>query len=54
MDLRYQGLQLKTLAGKLATTSGAVGIHLTDEGWQEVASQIVENVRNDKTEGMKV
>lgn len=42
------GITAKTLAGKLATTSGAVGIHLTDEGWQEVASQIVENVRNDK------
>lgn len=42
------GMTAKTLAGKLATTSGAVGIHLTDEGWQEVASQVVENVRNDK------
>lgn len=42
------GMTAKTLAGKLAATSGAVGIHLTDEGWQEVASQVVENVRNDK------
>lgn len=42
------GMTTKTLAGKLAATSGAVGIHLTDEGWQEVASQVVENVRNDK------
>ncbi len=42
------GITAKTLAGKLAATSGAVGIHLTDEGWQEVASQVVENVRNDK------
>ncbi len=39
----------QNLAGELATTFGG-GIHLTsDEGWQEVASQIVENVRNDKT-----
>lgn len=42
------GMTAKTLAGKLAATSGAVGIHLTDEGWQEVASQVVENVRNDQ------
>lgn len=42
------GMTAKTLAGKLASTAGAVGIHLTDEGWQEVASQVVENVRNDK------
>ena len=42
------GMTTKTLAGKLAATSGAVGIHFTDEGWQEVASQVVENVRNDK------
>ena len=42
------GMAAKTLAGKLASTAGAVGIHLTDEGWQEVASQVVENVRNDK------
>lgn len=42
------GMTAKTLAGKLAATSGAVGIHFTDEGWQEVASQVVENVRNDK------
>ncbi len=33
LDLRYQGLPAKTLAGKTATTFGAVGIHLTDEGW---------------------
>lgn len=42
------GMTAKTLAGKLASTAGAVGIHLTDEGWQEVASQVVENVSNDK------
>lgn len=42
------GMTAKTLAGKLASTAGAVGIHFTDEGWQEVASQVVENVRNDK------
>lgn len=42
------GMTAKTLAGKLASTAGAVGIHITDEGWQEVASQVVENVRNDK------
>lgn len=42
------GMTTKTLAGKLAATSGAVGIHFTDEGWQEVASQVVENVRNGK------
>lgn len=42
------GMTAKTLAGRLASTAGAVGIHFTDEGWQEVASQVVENVRNDK------
>lgn len=42
------GMTAKTLAGKFAATAGAVGIHFTDEGWQEVASQVVENVRNDK------
>lgn len=42
------GMTAKTLAGKLASTAGAVGIHLTDEGWQEVASQVIENVSNDK------
>lgn len=42
------GMTAKTLAGKFAATAGALGIHFTDEGWQEVASQVVENVRNDK------
>lgn len=42
------GMTAKTLAGKFAATAGAVGIHLTDEGWQEVASQVVENVSNGK------
>lgn len=42
------GMTAKTLAGRLASTAGAVGIHFTDEGWQEVASQVVENVSNDK------
>jgi len=42
------GMTAKTLAGRLASTAGAVGIHFTDEGWQEVASQVVENVSNGK------
>ena len=42
------GITAKTLAGKFAATAGAVGIHFTDEGWQEVASQVVENVSNGK------
>lgn len=42
------GMTAKTLAGKFAATAGALGIHFTDEGWQEVASQVVENVSNGK------
>lgn len=42
------GMSAKTLAGKIASTAGALGIHATDEGWQEVSSQIVENVSKGK------
>lgn len=42
------GMSAKTLAGRLAAGGAAVGIKATDEGWQEVASQIVENVSNGK------
>lgn len=40
---KLAGMSAKTLAGKIASTAGALGIHATDEGWQEVSSQIVEN-----------
>lgn len=45
---KLAGMSAKTLAGKIASTAGALGIHATDEGWQEVSSQIVENVSKDK------
>ncbi len=45
---KLAGMSAKTLAGKIASTAGAVGIHATDEGWQEVSSQIVENVSKGK------
>ncbi len=45
---KLAGMSAKTLAGKIASTAGALGIHATDEGWQEVSSQIVENVSKGK------
>lgn len=45
---KLAGISAKTLAGKIASTAGALGIHATDEGWQEVSSQIVENVSKGK------
>ena len=45
---KLAGISAKTLAGKIASTAGALGIHATDEGWQEVSSQIVENVNKGK------
>ena len=45
---KLAGMSAKTLAGKIASTAGALGIHATDEGWQEVSSQIVENVNKGK------
>ena len=45
---KLAGMSVKTLAGKIASTAGALGIHATDEGWQEVSSQIVENVNKGK------
>lgn len=45
---KLAGMSVKTLAGKIASTAGALGIHATDEGWQEVSSQIVENVSKGK------
>ena len=45
---KLAGMSAKSLAGKIASTAGALGIHATDEGWQEVSSQIVENVRKGK------
>lgn len=45
---KLAGMSAKSLAGKIASTAGALGIHATDEGWQEVSSQIVENVSKGK------
>ena len=45
---KLTGMSAKTLAGRLAAGGAAVGLKTTDEGWQEVASQIVENVSNGK------
>lgn len=45
---KLAGMSAKTLAGRLAAGGAAVGLKATDEGWQEVASQIVENVSNGK------
>lgn len=45
---KLAGMSAKSLAGKIASTAGALGIHATDEGWQEVSSQIVDNVNKGK------
>ena len=45
---KLAGMSAKSLAGKIASTAGALGVHATDEGWQEVSSQIVENVSKGK------
>ena len=45
---KLAGMSAKTLAGRLAAGGTAIGLKATDEGWQEVASQIVENVSNGK------
>lgn len=42
------GMTVKSLAGRLAAGGAALGVKSTSEGWEEVASQIVENVGNDK------
>lgn len=42
------GMTVKSLAGKLAAGGAALGVKSTSEGWEEVASQIVENVGNGK------
>lgn len=42
------GMTVKSLAGKLAAAGAALGVKSTSEGWEEVASQIVENVGNGK------
>lgn len=42
------GMTVKSLAGRLAAGGAALGIKSTSEGWEEVASQIVENVGNGK------
>ena len=42
------GMTIKSLAGKLAAGGAALGVKSTSEGWEEVASQIVENVGNGK------
>lgn len=41
-------MTVKSLAGRLAAGGAALGVKSTSEGWEEVASQIVENVGNDK------
>ena len=41
-------MTVKSLAGKLAAGGAALGVKSTSEGWEEVASQIVENVGNGK------
>lgn len=48
LSSKLAGMSAKSLAGKIASTAGALGIHATDEGWQEVSSQIVENVSKGK------
>ena len=45
---KLAGMSAKTLAGRLAAGGTAIGLKATDEGWQEVASQIVDNVSNGK------
>ena len=42
------GMTVKSLAGRLAAGGAALGVKSTSEGWEEVASQIVENVGNGK------
>lgn len=42
------GMTVKSLAGRLAAGGVALGVKSTSEGWEEVASQIVENVGNGK------
>lgn len=42
------GMTVKSLAGRLAAGGAALGVKGTSEGWEEVASQIVENVGNGK------
>ena len=42
------GMTVKSLAGRLAAGGAALGVKSTAEGWEEVASQIVENVGNGK------
>ena len=42
------GMTVKSLAGRLAAGGAALGVKSTSEGWEEVASQIVENVSNGK------
>lgn len=42
------GMTVKSLAGRLAAGGAALGVKSTSEGWEEVASQIVENVDNGK------
>lgn len=42
------GMTVKSLAGRLAAGGIALGVKSTSEGWEEVASQIVENVGNGK------
>lgn len=41
-------MTVKSLAGRLAAGGAALGVKGTSEGWEEVASQIVENVGNGK------
>ena len=41
-------MTVKSLAGRLAAGGVALGVKSTSEGWEEVASQIVENVGNGK------
>ena len=41
-------MTVKSLAGRLAAGGAALGVKSTSEGWEEVASQIVENVGNGK------
>lgn len=42
------GMTVKSLAGRLVAGGAALGVKSTSEGWEEVASQIVENVGNGK------
>lgn len=42
------GMTVKSLVGRLVAGGAALGVKSTSEGWEEVASQIVENVGNGK------